>query len=1101
MAAYSSSAAGGDTAGTTDRFVTITPAVGDLLVVFCSVRANVNTTPTASDNQGGTYTLVQAAEFGTNQHTLSAFVADQLVASAVSTTITVATGSNTSGNVVAVAVSGMSKTGSAAILQSGKDENNAAGATPAVTFGSAVNTSNVTLGAVGNTNNPATMTPPTSWTERQDIGQPTSNVGLEVVTRDSGFTGTTITWGSTSTVVSAAIAIELDGSSSGTQYNISAGAQVATVAGVVRQALLAIADAVATVAGDSESFTAGSGVDDETDFETPGMVIGDWFDQQVGTTMSLATDQSHSSSHSAKVVQTGSAQGSFHTLTSSQTQVLRVWFRVHALPVSNNVNLFQFDTPSAFTIRLQPDGTVRGLFASATAVNYGTVALDVWHSLDVLVDASGTQFTADVRIDGSAKTQALSLTGQTPSNITTLKVANAGADSTTWYSDDYRHTHDSSQYPLSDAGSGTTFFIETDATVAAVVVLVRQGKLTQADSVATTAADKRATTLSTISDSVATTAADKRATTLNTISDSVATTAAVSRAATFLRSAAATVGTTAAAATAKIKLLAISASAAVTAAVSRQGQLPVSDSVATTASVKRATTLSTISDVVATVADVVVDSAVFFFVSVGATVGVNAGIVRQAGLSIRAWLRGDGSGGAGCILGMTNQSLGTVVLADVENLLGRPFVGLRQNQQVTSTSFTQASAQFDLGYVHSFRNIEPHDTNAWPLTLSGNYDTDLNTIITNVTALSSKWTPEFPFIVTWHHEQTVDTGTQQGYPTAGTAQDYIDSYRYVRQLFDDAGATVRKIDGTWNGGNVIFAYVTWAKMFASPLTGQSYNDFDPNQGTSPAPAGTSYYELAGSDIYNPIISAGTMKYGPDPATILDPIVAFAEAQGIRFIIPEFGVDLQGFTDQASKDAKANFVMDFADYLEALGTGPGSCYGVWLTFSDSGGDYRIDDTPESLAAYQYLANKSYFGKDAHVAASVVRQAQLPQSDQVGTTGAVLRASAHAISTSVASVASVARRGSLRAAATVSTVGRIVRKAGIALADAVTTVAAAALRRTIPTSPNPERSNQITVTQEPNQISVQQTVNVVSVTQEPNQTIISNNGVNIITVEEA
>ncbi len=451
---------------------------------------------------------------------------------------------------------------------------------------------------------------------------------------------------------------------------------------------------------------------------------------------------------------------------------------------------------------------------------------------------------------------------------------------------------------------------------------------------------------------------------------------------------------------------------------------------------------------------------------------------------------------------MTNQSLGTVVLADVEDLLGRPFVGLRQNQNVTSTSFSSASSNFDLGYVHSYRNIEPHDADAWPLTLSGNYDTDLNTIITNVTALSSKWTPEFPFIVTWHHEQTVDSGSQTGYPTAGTAQDYIDSFRYVRDLFDAAGATVYTKDGTWNGGNVIFSYVTWAKMFVGPAAGEAYTDFDPNQGSSPAPAGTSYYELAGSDIYNPIISAGTLKYGPLPATILDPISTFAASQGMQFIIPEFGVDLNGFSDQASIDAKADFVTDFADYLETLGSGPGGCYGLWLTFSDSGGDYRINDTPESLVAYQYLANKAWFGKDAHVTGSVVRQAQLVVTDSVATTAGVVRAMATTISDAVATAASVTRATTLGAIrATVGTVGRVVRQAGLAIADAVATVAAATVLRYIPTSPNPERSNQITVTQEPNQIVLIMSRNAVEVATEPNQTRVSNTGINVITVEEA
>lgn len=638
MAAYASSATGGSTSGTVDRTVTITPAVGDLLVGIVGVRGNSTTTPTASDDQGGTYTLVEVAPWGAGGSTLSLFVADQLVTSAVATTITFATGSNTSGNTAVIAVSGMSKTGATAVVQSASQDNQSSG-TPTVALGAAAQTGNMLIGAVSNNVSPEGNSAPASWTERADIGQSTPNNGLEVVTIDSGFTGSSVTWGGSESGVFGALVVELDASGAGgTTFNVSAGAQVGTTPAVIRATILsAIADVVATVAADTPSFIAGGGVDNETDFETVGMVIGDWFDQQVGSTMSLATDQSHSSSHSAKVVQTGSAQGSFHTLTSSQTQVLRVWFRVHSLPASSNVNLFQFDTPSAFTIRLQPDGTVRGLFASSTSVNYGTISLDVWHSLDVLVDASGTQFTADVQLDGAAQTQALSATGQTPSNITTLKVANAGADSTTWWSDDYRHTHDSTQYPLGDS-SGTTYFVNVSDSVATAVVLVRASTLSAiSDSVATTAADARATTLNAISDSVATTAADQRATTLGTISDSVATTGAVSTATTWLRSAAASVGTVAGAvadfiaASGTTFLVSASASVSVSAAAVRQAALAVSDSVATVANTVRQAQLSR-GDVVPVVGGVLRASAL----AVGDSVAAGASVARRGSLRAAA---------------------------------------------------------------------------------------------------------------------------------------------------------------------------------------------------------------------------------------------------------------------------------------------------------------------------------------------------------------------------------------------------------------------------------------------------------------------------------
>jgi hypothetical protein len=54
------------------------------------------------------------------------------------------------------------------------------------------------------------MTTVTNWTERQDVGFANDTNGLEVITRDSGFTGTTMTWGSSSASRFASMIIELD---------------------------------------------------------------------------------------------------------------------------------------------------------------------------------------------------------------------------------------------------------------------------------------------------------------------------------------------------------------------------------------------------------------------------------------------------------------------------------------------------------------------------------------------------------------------------------------------------------------------------------------------------------------------------------------------------------------------------------------------------------------------------------------------------------------------------------------------------------------------------------------------------------------------------
>lgn len=83
--------------------------------------------------------------------------------------------------------------------------------TPCVSaFASACLTENPTLGLVTSALNPANMTEPTGWTEQADTGYTTPTRGAEYVSRDSGHTGTTITWGNTGSASHGALIVELD---------------------------------------------------------------------------------------------------------------------------------------------------------------------------------------------------------------------------------------------------------------------------------------------------------------------------------------------------------------------------------------------------------------------------------------------------------------------------------------------------------------------------------------------------------------------------------------------------------------------------------------------------------------------------------------------------------------------------------------------------------------------------------------------------------------------------------------------------------------------------------------------------------------------------
>jgi hypothetical protein len=187
-----------------------TPAASDLLVVFVFASDTV-AAGGMTDSQTLGWDKITSGLVRTSLDTMYVFVSRATTAASSMTVTFTCTGDAATGAVIEVAsVSGMSRVGALAVLQSAKSENQASGGTPAATFGSSALTGNPTLGMVGNATNPATLTTPTNWTERADTGYATPTTGMEYVSRDSGFTGTTITWGSTSASAFGVLIIELD---------------------------------------------------------------------------------------------------------------------------------------------------------------------------------------------------------------------------------------------------------------------------------------------------------------------------------------------------------------------------------------------------------------------------------------------------------------------------------------------------------------------------------------------------------------------------------------------------------------------------------------------------------------------------------------------------------------------------------------------------------------------------------------------------------------------------------------------------------------------------------------------------------------------------
>lgn len=194
----------------------ITPALSELLVWFVGTSSSVEPTAAGAmtDDRGGGYYKATFALRTSSGASLYAFVRNQLVASAVAHIATFTCTGDAAQGIVAFpyGISGMTRAGILAVRRTAIQSNQGSGNTPAPAFSVAALTENPTLGFIANSSSPAALTPPTNWTEPAgfDTGYSTPTAGGETCFRNSGFTGTVITWGGTSPTGFGSIIMELD---------------------------------------------------------------------------------------------------------------------------------------------------------------------------------------------------------------------------------------------------------------------------------------------------------------------------------------------------------------------------------------------------------------------------------------------------------------------------------------------------------------------------------------------------------------------------------------------------------------------------------------------------------------------------------------------------------------------------------------------------------------------------------------------------------------------------------------------------------------------------------------------------------------------------
>jgi hypothetical protein len=206
------------TLSTDPKSLAATPAVGDVIVIVVAYTGYTGVQAPTDDNADGkgTYTLITSATKVSGADTMRAFVRNSPIGSATSTTFSHANGgASTGGGLAVFKITGMStplRFGKFAVRQSAVENDIASGNTPTPVLPVAALTTNPLLGMLFNGNSAATVTPRGTpvWTEIFDIGYSTPTSGLEAMSINSGETGTSIAWGSTSVAAFADIVLEFD---------------------------------------------------------------------------------------------------------------------------------------------------------------------------------------------------------------------------------------------------------------------------------------------------------------------------------------------------------------------------------------------------------------------------------------------------------------------------------------------------------------------------------------------------------------------------------------------------------------------------------------------------------------------------------------------------------------------------------------------------------------------------------------------------------------------------------------------------------------------------------------------------------------------------
>lgn len=225
----------------------LTPAVGDLAVVFVGITDETNTNWIISDSLGGTWTKIRREQKGNGADIYECWVRDTRFTATTTYTVTMshASGQASGCSMRVFQITGITRSGIDAIRSQGGQTQQSANTTPAPVMDNAALTANPVITANLNQSNSNGTAIPAGSTGYGNGGYGVPTTGHRGAFFNSGFTSATVTWGGNSATVFASLAIEIEISATPISHTADAVLKAVLTIGHTADAVLQKAQTVA----------------------------------------------------------------------------------------------------------------------------------------------------------------------------------------------------------------------------------------------------------------------------------------------------------------------------------------------------------------------------------------------------------------------------------------------------------------------------------------------------------------------------------------------------------------------------------------------------------------------------------------------------------------------------------------------------------------------------------------------------------------------------------------------------------------------------------------------------------------------------------------